>query len=336
MRHLHFPISAGSYLGLMFAFANRLEVILGAVVVIVLSFFIDYILHAVKSEPFKKETIYKDIDFWFLIGILILTFALITQKWIWQIVPEPFLMIQFPWRLFAYVQFFISWAIGLLCYKFEFKKAVSYAAITAIGFCLVTNQALPEKRLNFIRSSEPESTIKVYYGNEDYFFPTSSIGWNKEYIPQVFFQEDYVSEYSTSLYNNVKQRIMRPYQDEYPLEPVVLSGSCDITITERVTPNYTMDIQAADDSLIQMPLIFYPGYRIQAYGDNGIKTNLDALNVDGLIAFNVNEDYGQIVVSFVGSPLVITSYVYFGISILGVAGLVTYFKFFDRYKKKNL
>jgi hypothetical protein len=78
-------------------------------------------------------------------------------------------MIQFPWRLWAYIQFFASWAVAWLCYKFEYKKAVSYAAITALGFCMVAGQALPEKRLNMIRAAEPDSSLIVYYGDEDLF-----------------------------------------------------------------------------------------------------------------------------------------------------------------------
>jgi hypothetical protein len=95
-----------------------------------------------------------------------------------------------------------------------------------------------------------------------------------------------------------------------------------------------MDIDATSDSLIQMPLIYYPGYRIQAYEDDK-KIALESLNIDGLIAFNVAADYQKIVISFVGSPTVIGSYVYFGLSALGTAGLVTWFKLSERKRKET-
>ncbi len=335
MRYFHFLISAPIYLGLMFVFANRLEVILGAAVVILLTFAIDYIWRSAHNKEMIKDALYKEVDFWFLIGMLLLTFALITQKWLWRIMPEPLLMIQFPWRLFAFIQFFASWAIAWLCYKFEYKKAVPYAAITALGFCLVAGQALPEKRLNMLRALEPDSTMIVYHGDENYFAYTASIGWNKEYLPQVFFQSGYVSEYSNSLYSSVKSIVNRSYVDQYPLEPAVLNGDCVIDVTKRETPNYEMDIVATSESLIQMPLIFYPGYRIQAYEDGGEAIGLEALNIDGLIAFDVETAYQKIVISFVGSPLVISSYIYFGLSALGTAGLVVWFKLSERKKKPS-
>ncbi len=335
MRYFHFLISASAYISLIILFANRLEVIFGAIAVVIMAFCVDYALHLSHSERVVKGAFYQDVDFWFLIGIILLTFALITQKWLWRIIPEPLYMIQFPWRLWAYIQFFASWAVAWLCYKFEYKKAVSYAAITALGFCMVAGQALPEKRLNMIRAAEPDSSLIVYYGDEDYFKYTSSIGWNKEYIPQVFYESGYVSEYSNSLYSSVKLIINQPYVDQYPIEPAVLSGDCVIDVTKRETPNYEMDIDATSDSLIQMPLIYYPGYRIQAYEDDK-KIDLESLNIDGLIAFNVAADYQKIVISFVGSPTVIGSYVYFGLSALGTAGLVTWFKLSERKRKETM
>jgi hypothetical protein len=84
-----------------------------------------------------------------------------------------------------------------------------------------------------------------------------------------------------------------------------------------------------------MPLIYYPGYRIDAYDADGTKTNLEAQNIDGLIAFELAVNHQRIGISFIGSPLVITSYVYFGLSVIGTAGLVVWFKCFDRTKKEK-
>ncbi|NCA97271.1 MAG: hypothetical protein EOM77_03715, partial [Bacteroidia bacterium] len=201
LKYFHFVISAGVYIGLMFAFAQRIEVILAAIIVVVLYFFISYVVkHQTNELEHKFKPIYKEIDFWFLVGIIVLSFVLITQTWIWQIMPDPLLMIQFPWRLWAFIQFFASWLLGWLCYRFNTKKAVVFATTVAVGFCLVTNQALPEKRLLREAIESGESTAIIYQGDEDYLQYNSSIGWNREYVPQVFSQNDYVSEYDDTLY----------------------------------------------------------------------------------------------------------------------------------------
>ncbi|HPK68156.1 MAG TPA: hypothetical protein PLL42_05300, partial [Bacilli bacterium] len=67
----------------------------------------------------------------------------------------------------------------------------------------------------------------------------------------------------------------------------------------------------------------------------GTKAKLEAQNIDGLIAFELAVSHQRITISFAGSPLVIASYVYFGLSVIGTAGLVVWFKCFDRTKKEK-
>lgn len=333
LRYFHFLISSGVYIGLMFAFAYRLEVILGAVAVVTIYFLIETLLKQSKNEQVGRiKPVYKELDFWFLVIILLLTFVLITQKWIWQIMPKQLLMIQFPWRLWAYIQFFASWAIAWLCHKFRFNKAVPYVATVAIGFCLVTNQALPEKRLVF---ENLEENTNVYYGDENHFYSNASIGWNREYIPRIFSEDDYVPEFSNTLYYAIKVRLKNGFNQEYPFDPLVIYGDCDLEVTYKNTPNYELAITASEESLIQMPLLYYPGYQIKLFADQGLVTKTEALNVDGLVSFLIDEDVATVHISYVGTPLVITSYVFFGVSLLGTAGMVAYYKLFLDKKKKD-
>jgi hypothetical protein len=333
LRYFHFLISAGVYIGLMFAFAYRLEVILGATVVVTIYFLIETLLKQSKNEEVGRiKPVYKELDFWFLVTILLLTFVLITQKWIWRIMPEQLLMIQFPWRLWAFIQFFASWTIAWLCHKFRFNKAVPYVATIAIGFCLVTNQALPEKRL--VLENINEST-NIYYGDENYFSSNASIGWNREYIPRIFSEDDYVPEYDNTLYYAIKVRLRNGFNQEYPFDPLVIYGDCDLEVTYKKTPNYELAITASEESLIQMPLLYYPGYQIKLFDEQGLISKTEGRNVDGLVSFLVDEDVTVAHISYIGTPLVITSYVFFGISLIGTAGMVAYYKLFLDKKKKD-
>ncbi|MFA5421396.1 MAG: hypothetical protein WC344_01180 [Bacilli bacterium] len=334
LKYFHFAISALIYLAMMMVFSNRLEVMMAALIVVVLYFFIDYIATQ-KNDKRLSVPIYKEVDFWFLIGIIVLNFALITQKWIWMILPDPLLMIQFPWRLWAFIQFFAAWMIGWLVAKFHHRKAIPIAAAIAIGFCLVTNQALPEKRLLRERIDDGESTAVIYDGMGDYLAYNASIGWNKEYVPQVFVQSGYVSEYANSLYEVVRLRLRMPFVDEYPLDPVVLSGDCAIEVTARLTPNCELTVAVADESLIQMPLIYYPGYQIEVVDEEGNKRQESSFDVDGLVGFNVNYGDKKIMVSYVGTPLAISSYVIFGLAVAGVAALLAFYYFSPDKKKQK-
>ena len=338
LKYFHFAISAITYIGLVILFTLRIEVILGAVVVLVLYFFIDY-LHSQQKVIVSEEhrtPIYAEIDFWFLVGIIILTFVLITQKWIWQIMPDPLLMIQFPWRLWAFIQFFLSWMAGWLCFRLKNTKVVTAVATVAIGFCLVTNQALPEKRLLYEKIYDGSSTSTIYDGNVNYISFNSSTGWNKEYYPQVFLRDDYVSEYGNSLYYSVRSAIRSAFNEAYPYDPVVLEGDATIDVALQTTPNYELDVEVTDASLIQMPLIYYPGYRIEVLNEQGNVERKEALNIDGLIAFNVDIGDSAVKISYVGTPVAIFSNVFFAISAAGTIGLGFFYVFILDKKIKKL
>lgn len=336
LKYFHFAISAAIYIGLMIALAWRIEVVLGSIVVVVLYFFVDYIaIRRQNPSEGRIKPIYQEIDFWFLCGIIVLIFILITQTWIWQIMPDPLLMIQFPWRLWAFIQFFASWLIGWLCHRLNTKKAVVYVATAAVGFCLVTNQALPEKRLLRELIENGQSTSTIYQGDDNHLSYNSSIGWNREYVPQVFSQSDYVSEYANTLYYAVRAKLKANFTDEYPFSPVVLEGDCLLDVTLAETPRYDLNLELTSESLIQMPLIYYPGYRVIAFDEQGTKTTREVINVDGLVAFNVDLGDDKVEVSYIGTPLTITSYVIFGLSILGTVALASVYGLVLNKKKKN-
>jgi len=84
-----------------------------------------------------------------------------------------------------------------------------------------------------------------------------------------------------------------------------------------------------------MPLLYYPGYQIKLFADQGLVSKTESLNVDGLVSFLVDEDVTAVHISYVGTPLVITSYVFFGVSLLGTVGMVAYYKLFLDKKKKD-
>jgi hypothetical protein len=99
-----------------------------------------------------------------LIAILVLTFALITQNGCGASCLNPLLMIQFRGASSPY-SILCQLAIAWLCYKFEFKKAVPYAAVTALGFCLVALKPC-RKAPQYAAGSEPESSMVVYHGEK--------------------------------------------------------------------------------------------------------------------------------------------------------------------------
>ena len=120
------------------------------------------------------------------------------------------------------------------------------------------------------------------------------------------------------------------------LKPTYLTGKADIEVVEAFAPEYTMNIVVNEnDTIIQMPLIYYPGYEITAIN---IQTNevyiLDGENIDGLVSFTLNEGSYKVTSSYVGTMSRQISVIMFSISITITAiGLV--FGIIERKREKK-
>ena len=77
-----------------------------------------------------------------------------------------------------------------------------------MGLLIVKSQTLPEKRI-----AQETGKRWVMELTEEMYEKHSSIGFNSEYCPQVFFDKNYQSEYKNSLYRYVRYII--PYDFDY-------------------------------------------------------------------------------------------------------------------------
>ena len=104
------------------------------------------------------------------------------NKWIWTVLPSIMLKIQFPWRLWAIVQLLASILVGLIAYYLNYKKCCLITLSILVGFLIVSNEPLIEKRMvHHVNNGGWVSEID--YESVNY---SSSLGWNKEYLPKVF------------------------------------------------------------------------------------------------------------------------------------------------------
>ena len=295
LRYFHLPIAGITLFTTVSLAAQRLEIYLGAAVFFVLYLYLTLSKHLSKKSLVSTQTksIYKEPLFWFcLIGITVLLFVMQT-KWVWKIAPSFLRNIQFPWRLWALVQLFVSLLIGLCAHYFaDSRKAVCGLAVI-VGLFTVTNMASIEKRL----LNSYETTI-----TEQGFDYGSSLGWNKEYCPKVFFENGYKPMHKNSLYYAVQKSInnVGSYED-YSLSPAILTGTGNTTVKYAFAPEYEMQIIAETDVLIQMPLLYYDGYSVVATDENGNTSHPTAENLDGLISFSLAAGEYDVRVDYVGT-----------------------------------
>ena len=334
---ISFKISATIlYISLILIVSRRFEYIIGSLIFVILYYLVILFYHNENlNKPLKEDKIYKNVLFYFsFVSIFILIFMM-ENKTIWTILPALFLNIQFPWRLWALVQLFIPIVIALIIHYFGFCKILSLLLTILVGFLMVTNQPLLEKRM---MSEYHRDDWWVYEIKDELLDRSSSLGYNKEYIPQVFLDNDYQTKYDNSLYKQIytKIRYNTDAYEDYFLKPVFLEGNGTITINDAFSPNYDMDIIVLNDNaLIQMPLFYYPGYQIEII-NNKTKQKIKPINIDGLVSFNLDSGTYQVKTHYIGTPLRIFSKIFFTISIIGTLVMLIYGLYIEILKKKYL
>ena len=288
---------------LLFLFVSftdvRIEMYLASLIfIIVYIFVINYKESKNENAGYK---IFKDNNFYYLIVSLILCYCLMQYGEIWEVLPKALLNIQFPWRLWALVQLFASMLIGILLKYFNCKKIMQILMCVIVSLFLVCNQAIIDNRASYTYNQDTNWTYEI----DDSLLDNSvSMGFNKEYLLQIYFDGSYKSNYSNSLFNKVRYLIFKDSSniEDYSYKPVVLEGTCDIKVNDAFADKHSIDVLSEGKTLIQMPMFYYEGYSIKAYNEiNNEYVELEVINIDGFVSFYVEEGNYTITSSYEGT-----------------------------------
>ena len=137
-----------------------------------------------------------------------------------------------------------------------------------------------------------------------------------------------------------KVRYQYSYNLASNIKPVVLEGEGNILLNRNQAPLIEMDLDIVmEDTLIQLPLIYYPGYVISLENSNGDIVKIDAINVDGLVSFRVNKGTYKATSYYEGTKLMKIGNIYQRLAIpltLGFASLGLFFDNKKRIRKENV
>ena len=313
LKYVHCVISSFVLAIIISLVAPRLEIYLGALVFVSL-----YTIISLKeNNEYEEKAIYKRPIFWFSISVIILSFVVMSSTWVWEIAPDFLRTVQFPWRLWSLVQMFLSILVGLLAQHFSKRKIVLCVLAIFVGLLLVLNMPIIEKR----NASQEKWFDEISDTSLD---KSSAMGHQKEYCPQIYLEKDYTSR-ENSLYDYVRRTIFQStYNREKMLSTVVLSGDGKIFVVSFEAPKTQMTIKLTEKSEIQMPLFYYPGYKIYVEDEHGEKSTMSPYEVDGLVSFSLDEGEYTVKTDFIGRPLRITGTVLTILSSLLVLLLLGY------------
>lgn len=233
--------------------------------------------------------------------IAIVIFTLMVNPLVWFIVPSFMTKIQFAWRLNGYLVLPIVILVPYLYVKARNKKVASLSIIVFMAYILGCNTVFPSefKAFREYEKYSDQSWLTVEY--EYYHRYIFSGGWQKEYTPIEFFDEfgySYESKYDNSLYDECKTIYDNDWVNEDIVvpNPVFLTGSGNITVTNRSIPNYDLQVNVNEKGIIQIPLYFYKGYVVEVDG----KT-LPTTNIDGLVSFEIESGTYDLKLRYAGT-----------------------------------
>lgn len=321
-------------------YGRRIEIYLAATIYSVILIFINH--YSSKDETtvdcFKSNKFWFDPMVYYCISMIVVLFILLTCEWPWKILPEMFLKLQFPWRLWGLIQLYVAILGGLIIQHFNFKQCGSYALCGLTALLLVVNNPLVDKRACRLDKLDEVWVSETDYGLLD---AGAAIGFSKEYVPLTLLDKNYRSQYANSLWYNISTKIKYNFDnyEDYMFDPVILVGTGEghIEVINAFAPNYNMNIAiTSEKALVQMPLLYYPGYEITMTSNDNKVSKVYGINIDGLVAFEINQGDYKVTTNFVGSPIrrAGEALTYTGITLTGLG--IIYGLFFDKRVKKYL
>lgn len=138
---------------------------------------------------------------------------------------------------------------------------------------------------------------------------------------------NYVSSYENSLCYQIREDLLNSFsgKEDYRYTPVFLTGNGEVSVSYAFAPSFEMEISANENGLIQMPLIYYPGYKIYLTNtDTNESIKIDGSDIDGLVSFEIKKGNYIVKTAYEGTNLRKASFIIFPLSLSVVIGFGIY------------
>jgi len=209
----------------------------------------------------------------------------------------------------------------------------NYQSIKQINFYIIT----PAED-SFIVLKLPYSNcnnIKAYQYDECYPFNKYELGLNKQEIEG----EEYLKLEFNECENNSKITIdysnsddLDTYLKENPFEFIVRGGDYNANFTNFIKENshkYSVDINTNRATQIELPTLYYKGYKVYYKTANGVTRLNEYRNENGFIEVEVSES-GTLYIEFKAGYVTVSNI----ISIIGVISFIIFTVLLYEYEKR--
>ena len=221
-----------------------------------------------RKKLFKEEKEKK--FFWFLVILTVVSIFMISELCPWKSLPKIMIMIQFTWRIETILVMALSILASLILTRIKDIKPKLILTILIIVFNLYTAYCVynPEQ----IKELNMEELDMSYWG----------MGWEKEYLPEITNKN-------------------LDYFDNRGNEIIVKEGNANIEIINDRTPDLEAKIENCDNAKIELPRIYYLGYKAILKNDSGNEKELQLyMNDKGFIETTIDSN-GTIILKYEGT-----------------------------------
>ena len=109
-----------------------------------------------------------------------------------------------------------------------------------------------------------------------------------------------------------------------------------ITDAKSSTGANSFKLEATDNVLVQVPLVYYPGYQIKLTDDTGKVTYAKEIMTDGLVSFEASAGTYNVEITYTGTNIRRASNAIFKISLIGIFVFSCYGILIERKRKQDL
>ncbi len=244
-----------------------------------------------SKDEFKRDEakILKDPSFYWALIAFVVCLLLVYVGVLWKVVPSFFYTAQFAWRLWGMAMFLAVMIIGFIAMPFRKKKATAGIIALIAGISFLSCMGIIDKRfcIQTGQSGSQEPSLSLSQR-------TRKQGAQNEYVPQVFRDSTYVSEYPSSLYKEIRAEIYTRSDITYKwgmedyIDPAFLEGEGSFVITSLNSPEATFQVTVnSETALVQLPQFYYEGYELRLSGESNY--TVEGINVDGLVSFRLKQ-----------------------------------------------
>ena len=242
----------------------------------------------VREQKLELESLPFSKTLWLCAIILLICHIFMVSPLFWEyLAPEFLLTIQFPWRSWSLIQLGMGLFLAIAIAHFGKLFIVRTGAVLLVALLIVYSQPQLQKRLEYESNGDWCYELDTYWVLNS----ISSLGHNKEYCPQILTDSSYVSEYSNSLHPQICADLTSSTfrgKESYYLRPAILSGDGGVAPLSAHAPVIEANVCTHSGCLVQLPLIYYPGYVIYASNlTTGAELEIEGENVDGLVSFSL-------------------------------------------------